>query len=92
MGEQKKSEWFESFERLQYNYVSVFKAWENGKTQLVHDLNIIKKELIEDEKYKKVVEIFKKYPRNRNSLQNFRFMVGYWERNNIKVTKELLQN
>lgn len=39
------SKGLEAFERIQCNYVYVFKARENGKTQLVHDLNTIKKEL-----------------------------------------------
>ena len=39
------SKGLEAFERIQCNYVHVFKARENGKTQLVHDLNTIKKEI-----------------------------------------------
>ena len=39
------SEELEAFKRIQCNYVHVFKARENGKTQLVHDLNIIRKAL-----------------------------------------------
>lgn len=38
-------EGLEALERIQSNYVYVFKARENGKTQLIHDLNTIKKEL-----------------------------------------------
>ena len=44
----------EALERIQCKYVNVFKARENGKTQLVHDLNVIKKSL-------KALEIIKKY-------------------------------
>ena len=44
------------------------------------------------EKELKVLEIIKKYPRNRMSLQSFRYYVKYWEDNNIKITKELLEN
>ena len=39
------SKGLEALERIQCNYVYVFKARENGKTQLVHDLNTVKKEL-----------------------------------------------
>ena len=46
--------------------------------------DIIEKEL-------KALEIIKKYPKNRNSLANFRYMVDYWEKNNIEVTKKLLE-
>ena len=68
------------------------------------DLDVIEKELKEGEKAQlklkalgnfvlksEALDIIKKYPNNRNSLANFRYMVGYWERNNIKVTKELLE-
>ena len=36
-------------------------------------------------------EVIKKYPKNRNSLANFCYMVNHWEKNNIEVTKELLE-
>lgn len=49
------SKGLEALERIQCNYVHVFKARENGKTQLVHDLNTIKKEL-------KALEIIKSDP------------------------------
>ena len=39
------SKGLEALERIQCNYVHVFKARENGKAQLVHDLNTIEKEL-----------------------------------------------
>ena len=39
------SKGLEALERIQCKYVYVFKARENGQTQLVHDLNTIKKEL-----------------------------------------------
>lgn len=39
------SKGLEALKRIQCNYVHVFKARENGKTQLVHDLNAIEKEL-----------------------------------------------
>lgn len=54
------------------------------KSFCAKEFSIIEKEL-------KALEIIKKYPNNRNSLANFRYMVGYWERNNVKVTKELLE-
>ena len=44
------------------------------------------------EKQKKALEIIRKYPKNRNSLANFCYMVDYWEKNNTKITKELLEN
>lgn len=47
-------------------------------------LNVIEKEL-------KAFEIIKKYPKVRNSLQNFRYMVNYWQKNNVVVTTKLLR-
>ena len=52
----------EALERIQCNYVHVFKARENGKTQLVHDLNAIKKDL-------KVLEIIKKHLSITNAVE-----------------------
>ena len=49
----------EALERIQCNYVYTFKARENGKTQLVHDLNTIKKALDEAEKNEQTLLIFK---------------------------------
>ena len=39
----------------------------------------------------KALEIIKKYPGRKPSLQNFRYMTKYWEENNKKITKELLE-
>ena len=66
------SKGLEALERVQYNYVNVFKARENGKTQLVHDLNAIKKELKALEiivKHDVDIEYFKSCLKMENPLE-----------------------
>ena len=82
------------FSTCEYEYAEEFEIIEKElkeKEELVTALSIATCENGDLLKYKKVLEIIKKYPRNRNSLQSFRFMADYWEKNNIEVTKELLE-